>query len=312
MSSEQTTRTAAVPSVIQVVARSRGPHVGARALYFIVACIGAVVMLVPLYWLIVTALKDSTQIFTVPPVLVPSPWLFNNSPDALNSPALPDTFTVLGATLPPFFTYIWNTVVVTGLTVLGDTASGALIAYGFARFRVKEANALFLLVLATIMLPYQAVLYPQFILFRTLGWLDTWLPLIVPTYFGTAFNIFLLRQFFMGIPRELDEAAKIDGCGYFGIFRQIILPLSKPALAAVAVFSFVFHWNDLLGPLVYLNSSSRYTVSLALQIFTGSYGFAQWNLLMAAALVSSLPCLLLFFVAQRYFIQGIVVSGVKG
>lgn len=313
MSSEQSISVATTPA-IQVAARSRShrSRVGLRAFYFAVACVGAVVMLVPLYWMVVTSLKDPTSIFTIPPILIPKPWLFSNFPDALNSSALPDAFSVLGVALPPFFTYIWNTMVVTGLTVLGDTLSGAVVAYGFARLRAKTSNVLFVLVLATIMLPYQAVLYPQFVLFKTLGWLDSWLPLIVPTYFGSAFNIFLLRQFFMGIPRELDEAAKIDGCGYFGIFRRIILPLSKPALAAVAVFSFVFHWNDLLGPLIYINSSAKYTVSLALQSFTGAYGIAQWNLLMAAALVSSLPCLILFFVAQRYFIQGIVVSGVKG
>jgi multiple sugar transport system permease protein len=311
MSGNKTTSAVVTPAIPAAV-RLHWGRLAARTFYFILACLGALVMLVPLYWLIVTAFKDPGSVFTVPPILVPNPWLFTNFLDAMNSPALPDTFTVLGHALPPFCTYLWNTVVVTTLTVLGDTASGAFIAFGFARLRARGSNILFMLVLATIMLPYQAVLYPQFVLFKTLGWVNTWLPLIVPTYFGSAFNIFLLRQFFMGIPRELDEAATIDGCGYFRIFWNIILPLSKPALAAVAVFSFVYHWNDLLGPLVYLNTTNTYTVSLALQQFTGAYGLAQWNLLMAAALISALPCLILFFVAQRYFIQGIVVSGVKG
>lgn len=311
MSSQQIS-TVATPVARVAVRSQKTGRIVARAVYFVLACLGAIIMLVPLYWMLVTSLKDPTSIFTIPPILIPNPWLFTNFPDAMNSSALPDTFTVLGNTLPPFFTYLWNTILVTALTVLGDTASGAVIAFGFARLRARGSNILFGLVLATIMLPYQAVLYPQFVLFKTLGWLDSWLPLIVPTYFGSAFNIFLLRQFFMGIPRELDEAATIDGCGYFRIFWNIILPLSKPALAAVAVFSFVYHWNDLLAPLVYLNTSGLYTVSLALQSFTGAYGLAEWNLLMAAALVSALPCLILFFVAQRYFIQGIVVSGIKG
>ncbi|MDB5057171.1 MAG: binding-protein-dependent transport system inner rane component, partial [Chloroflexi bacterium] len=221
---------------------------------------------------------------------------------AVTLPALSDNF----------FRYVWNTSWYTALAVLGDTLSGAVVAYGFARLRAPGSTVLFFLVLATIMVPFEATLVPQIVLFKTLGWIDTPLPLIVPTFFGNAFNIFLLRQFFRGIPHELDEAATLDGLGFPGIFWRIILPLSKPALAAVAVFSFVFHWNDLLTPLVYLNTSNKYPVSLALYFFTGSYGNAQWNLLMAAALISALPCLLLFFAAQRYFIQGIVVSGVKG
>ncbi len=311
MASQQVS-SAAIPHAAVSLHSQRRNRIVVRSASFVVACLGSVIMLIPLYWLIATALKDSGSVFSVPPILIPNPWLFSNIPDAMNSSALPDSFSVLGVALPPFFTYLWNTMLVTGLTVLGDTLSGAVIAFGFARLRAPGSNILFGLVLATIMLPYQAVLYPQFILFKTLGWVDSWLPLIVPTYFGSAFNIFLLRQFFMGIPRELDEAAKIDGCGYLRIFWTIILPLSKPALAAVAVFSFIYHWNDLLGPLVYINTSGKYVVSLALQSFTGGYGLAEWNLLMAAALVSSLPCLILFFVAQRYFIQGIVVSGVKG
>jgi ABC-type glycerol-3-phosphate transport system permease component len=166
--------------------------------------------------------------------------------------------------------------------------------------------------MATIMVPFQATLLPQVILFKELGWFNTALPLIVPTFFGNAFNIFLLRQFFRGIPRELDEAATVDGLGYVGIFFRIILPLSGPALMAVAVFSFVYHWNDLLAPLIYLNTTSKFPVPVALTQFEGAYGLTDWNLLMSAALVACLPCLVLFFVAQRFFIQGIVVTGVKG
>jgi multiple sugar transport system permease protein len=274
-----------------------------RGVYLVVALAGAVLMFFPVFWLVSTALKPSNEVFTSPPILFPGHPQWHNVPDALTSSALPDG---------NFFVYIWNTTWYTALEVLGDTFVGAFVAFGFARLRAPGSTVLFFLVLATIMVPFQATLIPQIVLFRTLGWFDTPLPLIVPTFFGNAFNIFLLRQFFRGIPRELDEAATIDGLGYPGIFFRIILPLSKPALAAVAVFSFVFHWNDLLQPLIYLNSTRKYPVSVALQSFTGAYGLAEWNLLMAAALIAALPCLILFFVAQRYFIQGIVVSGVKG
>jgi multiple sugar transport system permease protein len=291
-----------MPRVSGRAARKHRQDLLARSFYLLLALIGGVIMIFPVFWLISTALKPADQVFTAPPILFPLHPQWQNFPNAVTSTALQDNFLV----------YIRNTTVYTVLELIGDTFVGAFVAYGFARLRAPGSTALFFLVLATIMVPFQATLIPQIVLFKTLGWFDTPLPLIVPTYFGNAFNIFLLRQFFRGIPRELDEAATIDGLGYPGIFFRIILPLSKPALAAVAVFSFVFHWNDLLQPLIYLNSTSKYPVSVALASFTGAYGIADWNLLMAAALISALPCLILFFVAQRYFIQGIVVSGVKG
>ncbi len=274
-----------------------------RGVYLLIALVGAFIMIFPVFWLVSTALKPSNEVFTNPPILFPPHPQFHNFPDTVVSPALPDG---------NYFIYLWNTTWYTALEVIGDTFVGAIVAFGFARLRAPGSTLLFFLVLATIMVPFQATLIPQIVLFRTLGWFDTPLPLIVPTFFGNAFNIFLLRQFFRGIPRELDEAATLDGMGYPGIFLRIILPLSKPALAAVAVFSFVFHWNDLLQPLIYLNTTRKYPVSVALQSFAGAYGLAEWNKLMAAALISALPCLILFFAAQRYFIQGIVVSGVKG
>lgn len=273
-----------------------------RAIYLGLALFGAFLMFFPLFWMLSTALKASGEVFTSPPVLFPAHPHWNNFSDAVSSSSLSNNF----------FQYVWNTTWYSGMEVIGDTFVGAVVAFGFARLRAPGSTVLFFVVLATIMVPFQATLLPQIILFRTLGWIDTPLPLIVPTFFGSAFNIFLLRQFFRGIPRELDEAATLDGLGYPGIFWRIILPLSRPALAAVAVFSFVFHWNDLLGPLVYLNTPSKYTVSLALTQYQGAYGLALWNQLMAMALISAAPCLALFFVAQRYFIQGIVVSGVKG
>lgn len=171
---------------------------------------------------------------------------------------------------------------------------------------------LFILVLATMMIPSQVTMIPLFVLFKQLNWVDTFKPLIVPNFFGSAFFIFLLRQFFMTIPIELDDAAKIDGCGYLGIYGRVLMPLTKPALATVAIFGFMWNWNDFMGPLIYLNSRDKLTVSLALSRFTGMYGMTAWNLLMAASLVVALPCLVLFFFTQRYFIQGIVITGLKG
>ena len=282
--------------------KGKGRELSLRGLYLFLALFGAFLMFFPLFWMVSTALKQSGDVFTSPPVLFPIPPQWQNFPDSVTSPSLSNNY----------LQYVWNTTWYTVLEVVGDTFVGAIVAFGFARLRAPGSTALFFVVLATLMVPFQATLIPQIILFRTLGWIDSPLPLIVPTFFGSAFNIFLLRQFFRGIPRELDEAATIDGLGYPGIFWRIILPLSKPALAAVAVFSFVFHWNDLLGPLVYLNTPAKYTVSLALTQYQGAYGLALWNQLMAMALISALPCLILFFVAQRYFIQGIVVSGIKG
>lgn len=211
----------------------------------------------------------------------------------------------------PFALFGWNTVKITLLGVLGDLVSSSLVAYGFARFEFRGKNILFVLVLATIMLPPQVIMIPQFLLFRNLGWVDTHLPLIVPSFFGSAFSIFLFRQYFMTLPRALDEAAMIDGASRFGIYQEVLMPLTKPVIATVAVFAFLARWNDFMGPLIYLSSSEKFTLSLALASFQGLYS-TQWHLLMAATLVVMLPCIVLFFAAQRYFISGITLGGVKG
>jgi multiple sugar transport system permease protein len=274
-----------------------------RTVYFLTALAGAAFIVLPVFWMLSTALKPAGQVLSIPPVIWPLHPNWDTFGQAMTSSALQT----------PFINSIKNSLIVTLLPVIGDTFSAALVAYGFARLRAPGSTFLFFVVLATIMVPFQVTVLPQYILFNKLGWIDSFLPLIVPTFFGNAFNIFLLRQFFRGIPRELDEAAMIDGVGYFGIFWRIIVPLSKPALAAVAVFSFVYHWNDFFYPLIYINSASKYPVPYAIAAFAnGAYGLADWNHLMALGLISALPCLVLFFVAQRYFIQGIVVSGVKG
>ncbi len=277
--------------------------VALRALYFLIAALGAALMILPVFWMISTALKPHGQEISIPPQILPTTPYWRSFSEAVQSTFLPT----------PLLNGIKNSLIVTLIPVIGDTASAALIAYAFARLRAPGSNLLFFVVIGTIMIPFQVTVIPQFILFNQLGWVDTFLPLIVPPFFGNAFNIFLLRQFFRGIPRELDEAAMLDGLGYFGIFTRIIVPLSKPALAAVAVFSFVYHWNDFFYPLIYLNSASNYPVPYLIQQFaSAAYGAAEYNHLMALGLLSALPCLVLFFVAQRYFIQGIVVSGVNG
>jgi len=211
-----------------------------------------------------------------------------------------------------FNRYLLNTIIITVLGITGVLLSSTLVAYAFARFRFPGRDVLFLIMISTMMIPVQVTMIPTFILFKYLGWIDTFAPLIVPTFFGGgAFNIFLMRQFFMTIPYELDDAAKIDGCNYFQIFSIILLPLVKPALATVAIFGFVYNWNDFLNPLIYLNSTSNYTLALGLQTFTTMYG-TDYNLMMAASTIVLLPILIVFFFGQRYFIEGVATSGLKG
>jgi multiple sugar transport system permease protein len=211
-----------------------------------------------------------------------------------------------------FNTYLKNTLIITILGILGVLLSSTFVAYGFARFRFPGRDIMFLIMVSTMMIPVQVTMIPTFILFKWMGWIDTFAPLIVPTFFGGgAFNIFLMRQFFMTIPYELDDAAKIDGCNYFQIFWIILVPLVKPALATTAIFGFVYNWNDFLNPLIYLNSTSNYTLALGLQTFTTMYG-TDYNLMMAASTIVLLPILIVFFFGQRYFIEGVATSGLKG
>lgn len=259
--------------------------------------IGACVVMLPLVWMISTSLKPIGQVAVYPIIWIPKPILWENYPKAL--------------TYIPFFKYTLNTIKVVFWTTLGVLISCSLVAYGFARFRAPGLDVLFLVLLSTIMLPSQVTLIPVFILFSKMGWVDTLKPLIIPSFFGNAYDIFLLRQFFMTIPLEMDDAARIDGCGPFGIYWRIILPLSKPAVATVAIFHFMWAWNDFFNPLIYLHHRDNWTLALGLSSFRQLYE-TRVNLLMAASFVAVLPCILLFFFAQRLFIQGIVVSGVKG
>ncbi|MGQ9554800.1 MAG: carbohydrate ABC transporter permease [Anaerolineae bacterium] len=270
-----------------------------KVITYLILLLGSVGFLLPFIWMLSSSLKTPGEIFIFPPKWLPSSLQWGNYPRSL--------------TEQPFGRYTINTLTITSLTLLGTLVSCSLVAFGFARIRGAGSNFLFGLVLATMMLPSQVTMIPTFILFRILGWVDTLKPLIVPSFFGSAFFIFLLRQFMMTVPLEMDEAATIDGCSPFGVYWRIMLPMSKPALATVAIFSFMDHWTDLMGPLIYLNSRNNYTIAIGLATYRQKYATeTPWNLLMAASIVTMMPTLILFFLSQRIFIQGIVVTGLKG
>lgn len=265
---------------------------------YIVLAVGMVIVILPFLWMVSTSLKTPADIFKIPTVWVPNPIVWANYPNAM--------------TILPFGRFILNTAKITGLAVVGATFSGSLAAFAFARLRWRGRNFMFVLVLSTLMLPFQVIMIPQFILFRELEWLDTYLPLVVPAFFGgSAFNIFLLRQYFMTISPELDDAAIIDGCSRFGVYWRIILPLSKAALMTVVIFIVQNRWQSFLVPLIYLFDQKKYTLALGLRLFQDQYT-TEWELMMAAATVSMIPVLLVFYYGQRYFIQGVVFTGVKG
>jgi len=259
--------------------------------------IGSVITLFPFAWLVRSSFMEMSQIFIVPPEWIPRPFVWQNYPDAL--------------TTVPFGLYFLNTVKIAVGVVLGTVISSALAAFSFSRLRWRGRDLVFGILLTTMMLPYAVTLIPTFILWSRLGLVNTFTPLIAPAWFGAPFYIFLLRQFFMTIPYELDEAAYVDGASPLYVFSSIMLPLAKPALIVVAIFSFLGVWNDLLGPVIYLTDPNKFTVAIGLAQFTGMYT-AQWHLLMAAATVVILPVIILFFLGQRYFIEGITLTGMKG
>ena len=254
--------------------------------------------LLPFYWLIRSSLMDLVQIFEMPIIWFPSPLKFSNYLEAL--------------TILPFGRYFINTIFVVVLTIAGTVLSSSVSAYSFARLKWPHRDLVFGILLSSMMLPYAVTLIPTYLGWSLLGAIDTYFPLIVPAWFGGgAFNVFLLRQFYLTIPKELDEAAFIDGAGYFTIYSRIIMPLTRPALIVVGLFTFLNSWNDFLGPLVYLNSEIKYTLAIGLESFKGLYN-AQWHLLMAASLVVILPAIIIFFIGQKYFIEGIAMTGLKG
>ncbi len=254
--------------------------------------------ILPWVWMISTSLKNPAELAVYPIVWVPDPIRWDNYIEAFRRAEFPR--------------YLINTVLVAVPSLIGALLSNALAAYGFARVRWPGRDWVFSLVLATLILPGFVTFIPLYLIFKQLNWINSYLPLIVPTFFGNPFFIFLLRQFFMALPEELADAARVDGASELRIFSQIILPLSRPALAVVALFQFIGSWNDYFGPLIYLNDTSLYTISLGIANMRSSYGFSNFAWIMAATCMSVLPIVVLFFFAQRTFIEGIALTGLKG
>jgi ABC-type glycerol-3-phosphate transport system permease component len=250
--------------------------------------------------MVLTSVKELPQIVTSPPVFIPKPIALHNYVDAL--------------TFLPFGRFFRNTFVIAFFVIVGDLLSCSFIAYGFARLRFPGRDFLFIVLISTMMVPFAVRLLPLFLIFKSLGWINTYLPLIVPAYFGTPFFIFLVRQFYRSIPQDLVDAARIDGASEIGIWWRIMLPLSKPVLIVVAIFAFQQTWNDFLAPLIYLNDKDKWTVALGLNGLVGTSGQSveQWNWLMAASTAAIIPMLLIFAVAQRYFVEGVTLTGMKG
>ncbi len=261
-----------------------------KIINFVLLAAGSLLILSPLWWMISTSLKTMAEVMSFPPTFFPETWNWANYIRTWEA--------------APFTRYTINTLTITSLVVIGNVLSNSFIAYGFAKIPFRGKNVLFAIVLATMMIPGFVTLIPQYVLFAKLNWVNTYFPLVVPAFFGSAFNIFLLRQFYMTIPNELIEAAKMEGANHFTIWWKIGLPLTKPAIATVAIFSFNGAWNDFLGPLLYLNDENLYTLQIGLQVFKGQMN-TQWNYLMAGSLLVLLPVILLFFFFQKYFIQGI-------
>lgn len=268
-----------------------------RAASHLLLFIGCLVMALPFVWMFLSSLKTDPEIFVFPPRWLPETPQWSNYLDVMDS--------------MPFNWFILNSLKIAFLTMCGQLLSCSLAAYAFARIRFPGRETLFLGWLACLMIPSQVTLIPQFLLFRSFGWLDTHYPLFVPSYFGAAFGTFLLRQFFLTIPSELEDAARIDGCSLFGIYWRIFLPLAKPALATLGVFVFMSSWNNLLGPVIYLSTYENMTLTVGLANFRGQYT-TEWALLMAGAVISVIPILVIYVTAQQYFVRGVVLSGIKG
>lgn len=257
----------------------------------------AIVFIFPFYWLVSTSVKPETEMFRQPPIIIPLHFDFSRYGK------LP--------TYLPFFRFMTNSFIISASCIIGFLFSCPLAAYAFSRLRWKGRNTIFAIVLATMMLPGQVTLIPLYLVYKKMGFLGTWLPLILPTFFGSAFFIFLLRQFFLTLPKELEDAAKIDGAGYIKIYWRIMIPQITPALITVAIFTFMNSWNDFMGPLIYINKVNNMPLALGLQLFKSQHN-AEYALMMAAAAVMTIPPVLVFLFLQRFFIEGITLTGIKG
>lgn len=258
----------------------------------------SLLFLLPWAWMFSTSLKPLNQLFVLPPIWIPSPITWSNYPAVFVK--------------YPFFLYGANTLTIALSTVVGALLSNTLIAYSLGRLHWRGRDVAFILVLATMMLPFQVTMIPLYVVFRNLHWLDTFLPLIVPSFVGSPFYAFLLRQFFLTIPQDLSDAAGVDGASELQILWSLILPLAKPALAVVALFQFIFAWNDFLGPLIYINHRANFTIALGLREMQNAVGLSDINTIMAASTMTILPVILVFFFAQKTFIQGVTLTGLKG
>jgi len=280
------------------IAGRRARRAALTVLAYVALTALACLFALPILWMVSTSLKPIEQLNRWPPEWIPHPFVWSNYPEAL--------------TFLPFGRYFANSVFIAGMAIVGTLLSCTLVAYGFARIAFPGRDALFVVLISTIMLPATVRLIPTFLLYNEIGWLNTYLPLIVPAFLGNPFSIFLLRQFFRAIPEELADAARIDGCGELGILARIFVPLSGPALAVITIFTFQQEWNDFMGPLIYLNEERLRTLALGLYYFLSFEGVTHWNEMMAAATVMVLPILLVFAFFQRYFIQGVTLTGIKG
>jgi len=286
-------------AALPVTTRRFGPKTRAKWTTIAILALGAIVIMMPFYWMISTSLKAQGNLYLYPPQWIPEPFAWSNFQEVWDA--------------VPFATFTKNTAIIVSLVMIGTLLSCSFSAYGFARLRAPGRDVIFLLVLATIMLPSAVTLVPTYIAFNTLGWTNSILPLVVPSFFGVPFYIFLLRQFYLSIPKEIEESGRIDGASSFRIWWDLMLPLTKPALATVAVFTFFATYNDFFGPLIYLNSESKQTIAVGLSYFTGSQNVGpQMHLLMAMTLMATIPSLIIFIFAQRYFVQSIVTTGLKG
>jgi multiple sugar transport system permease protein len=273
-------------------ARVVGRRIAARAVLILIAA----AFLTPLYWMVVTALKDRDELLSYPPTLFPQSLALSNFVDAVE--------------FIPFERFFFNTLTITVLSVIGAVISNLLIAYGFSHIRWPGRDFLFYVVVATIFIPFPVIIVPVFVLFAKLDWVNTFLPLIVPMWLGNPLYIFLLRQYLMQIPQDLTDAARVDGAREWQVLRYIVMPVARPALAVVAIFAAVFSWNDFLGPLIYLQDESKYTLAIGLQFYRSQYD-VQFNLLMAASTLVMLPLVVIFLAFQRQFIEGATMGSIK-
>lgn len=255
------------------------------------------VFIIPFLWMVLTSLKTQQEIYSSPPTIFPKHFAFDNYYKA---------FTAI-----PYLQYTFNTLFISIANVVGQVISSSMVAYSMSKIQWKGQKYLFPIIVATMMIPYQVTMVPLYMVFKNLSFIGTFIPLILPAFFGGAYYIFLLRQFFMTIPSSLIEAATIDGADEVRIFVKVLLPLCKPAITSIAIFTFLANWSDFMGPLLYLNKESMYTLSIGLQAFLQSH-YVEWSLLMAASATFTIPIIILFFFAQKYFIEGITVTGIKG